>query len=434
MRDKNLPLDAAVTDMIAERLIRKGVIAADRRASFPDMNVFCPLPWMRASVTPTGKVVPCCYAEGDGFSDLHDTPLSEAWNAPAFRSMRLNMLRGRASPECVLCYAREKEGLRSHRQVAIDAHAQRMPAIANTGSDGGLASFEPVFLEIRFSNVCNLKCRTCGPHYSSSWYEDARKLGVEGLGAKVVSVSDDRAGLLAQIEDMLPRLTQIRFAGGEPLLMDEHYALLDLLIRNKRTDVVLSYHTNLSVLTHRGRDVTKDWARFRNVLVRASLDASGARGEYMRKGLDWNDAVRNRVRLRDACPNVRFLLFPTVSVFNILAVLEMHREWLRLGYIRADEIQLNALTWPAHYSVQVMPKSFKSIVRERYEAYIDGELSPLGESGRRAAEEFRAVADFMEAKDASGLLPEFRSLTARLDAHRGEDFVGVFPELSELLK
>lgn len=425
-------LDTAVADMIANRLADAGVIDGAAPGSFPDARTFCPLPWMRASVMPTGKVVPCCYAEGEGFADLRGATLKEAWNSPAIRRMRLNMLKGAPSPECALCYEREKQGLRSHRQVALDAHPPSLPSIARTARDGAVEPAEPVFLELRFSNVCNLRCRTCGPHFSSAWHEDARRLGDGGLASKIISPSGGPRAVLEQIESVLPGVAQIRFAGGEPLLMDEHYDLLELLIREKRTDVALSYHTNLSVLSHRGRDAARAWARFDNVLVRGSLDAAGARGEYIRKGLDWDAAVRNRGRMLDVCPEARFCLFPTVSILNVLAILDLHRVWRNTVGFAGDETQLNVLTWPRHYSVQALPEPFKRVVRERYERYIRDELRPLGEPGRKMAGELRAVLAHMTKRDESRLLPKFLSLTERLDALRGEDFAEVFPELNAL--
>jgi MoaA/NifB/PqqE/SkfB family radical SAM enzyme len=424
--------DEAVTDMIRQRLALAGAVDETSAAPFPDPRFFCPLPWMRASVMPAGGVVPCCYAEGEDFANLRDVSMEEAWNSPAMRRMRLNMLRGVASPECGLCYEREKEGLRSHRQVALEANPGRLPALARTGRDGRVEPFEPAFLELRFSNVCNMRCRTCGPQFSTAWYDDARRLGEAVPGPGAISPASAPGALLEQIERALPHVVQIRFAGGEPLLADEHYDLLDLLVREKRTDIALSYHTNLSTLALRGRDVTDRWARFKSVLVRGSLDAAGARGEYIRKGLDWNVAVENRRRIAERCPNVRFLLFPTLSVLNVLAVLDLHRDWRGLGF-ESDGFQLNMLRWPRHYSVQILPQAAKRVVRRRYEDYALRELRPMGNAGSAVSRELQSASDHMTLSDESRLLPQFREATAKLDALRGEDLLRTFPEFAELL-
>jgi uncharacterized Fe-S cluster-containing radical SAM superfamily protein len=94
------------------------------------------------------------------------------------------------------------------------------------------------FLDFRNSNLCNMKCRSCGPIFSSSWAEE--------LGNTIV--------LNQQATDFdsldLTNCEKIYFAGGEPLLNYQHYELLQRLIDLGR-DPVLIYSTNLSSLKYK---------------------------------------------------------------------------------------------------------------------------------------------------------------------------------------
>ena len=68
---------------------------------------------------------------------------------------------------------------------------------------------------------------------------------------------------------------QIYFAGGEPLIMDEHYRILEELERRGMFDVRLVYNTNFTQVRLKDRYVFDFWKKFKNVSVGASLDAMG---------------------------------------------------------------------------------------------------------------------------------------------------------------
>jgi organic radical activating enzyme len=95
----------------------------------------------------------------------------------------------------------------------------------------------------------------------------------------IIQGVEDADGLFDQLDSLLPHIEEIYFAGGEPLLMDEHYRLLDRLAERGLFDTPLRYNTNFSETRYKGRDVFDIWAQFSNVKVSASVDATGGRGE-----------------------------------------------------------------------------------------------------------------------------------------------------------
>ena len=103
-------------------------------------------------------------------------------------------------------------------------------------------------------------------------------------------------------------IEQIYFAGGEPLIMQEHYNILKELVKRERFDVKLIYNTNFNETMYKDLDVLEYWKLFDSVSIGASLDASGARAELMRKGSNWDKTVRNRIRMLTTCPNVDFYI------------------------------------------------------------------------------------------------------------------------------
>ena len=97
-----------------------------------------------------------------------------------------------------------------------------------------------------------------------------------------------------QLEPHFDTVERIYFAGGEPLMMEEHYRILKRLIKMGRSEVVLIYNTNLSTLNLKKDSVLDLWPQFDRVVIEASLDGSGERGEFVRKGLVWEEWKENR--------------------------------------------------------------------------------------------------------------------------------------------
>ena len=46
--------------------------------------------------------------------------------------------------------------------------------------------------------------------------------------------------------------------------MDDHYMLLEEMIRLGKTDIQLSYNTNISKLKYRDKDLIKLWSQFKH--------------------------------------------------------------------------------------------------------------------------------------------------------------------------
>jgi hypothetical protein len=213
--------------------------------------------------------------------------------------------------------------------------------------------------------------------------------------------------------------------------MKEHYYLLEKLIEAGKTDVRIQYNTNFSELAFKDKHVFEYWRHFKNVSVGASLDASGARAELMRKGTDWTQAVDNRRRMIAEVPHVDFYISATVSSMNVLHVLDFHREWTELGLIKAKDFNVNICQSPEWYRVDIFPEQFKQdVIVPAYEQHIEW-LTPQ-DNLKRATNGFRSTLKFMNSTDQSHLWPRFVEEGAKLDAVRREDFWATFPELASL--
>ena len=397
-------------------------------------KVFCIYPWTHIHAWPTGQAFPCCMSEPAGqIGDTKQQSLREIWNGPSMRQLRLNMTSERPSDACTRCYEQEQAGFFSGRLSANKHHGHHVDRVLETQADGTLDRFEMTYWDIRFSNLCNLRCRSCGHIFSSNWYQDQARLA--GPEWKRDNLPLKYAGrheldMWEQLEPHLDYVEQIYFAGGEPLLMEEHYRILEELVRREKFDVRLIYNTNFTQTYLKNRSVFEYWRQFRSVAVGASLDASGDRAEYIRKGTDWAQVVENRREMLRVCPEVDFYISPTLSIMNAWHLPDFHREWVDLGFIRPQDLNVNILQDPRHYRIDVATAAYKEKLEQRFQDHLAW-LRPQ-DPLQRATAGFESAIKFMWAQDNTHLLDQFWVRTRQLDSIRGERVLAWLPELAEL--
>ncbi len=398
-----------------------------------DSKVFCILPWIHLSAWPDGNVYPCCATwKAPPLGNLHKDALPDLWNSQSEKQLRLNMLRGEKSSACSRCYEAESHGSPSQRQRMNRNFPHRYELTESTKPDGSVEPFRLFYLDFRFSNVCNFRCRMCGPTFSSSWHADYAALTGKQSEAMALLRPGESDALWSQIEGILPNLEEIYFAGGEPLLMEEHFRILDFLAKRKLFHVRLLYSTNFSLTHFQDNDIFALWDKFETVHVGASIDAMGRRGEYIRKGQKWDDILANRKHMARVCPRAQFNLISTLSALNSLCLPDLQKEWIEKGYVLAKNIVVNLVMTPEHYQLQILPRSLKERVRERYDRHIREVLEPLGHEARGSVDYLKGAVEFMTARDLPEERRKFQEITAKLDVLRGESFADVFPELREL--
>jgi sulfatase maturation enzyme AslB (radical SAM superfamily) len=368
-----------------------------------------------------------------GLGSTKQNTLSKIWNDRPMRDLRSRMLNEQTSPACVKCYEQETAGFFSGRQSANKHFGHFINRVAETQPNGHLDRFEMTYWDIRFSNLCNLSCRSCGHIFSSSWHKDQAKL-VGNDWAKKNPVLNYAGRTETDIwEQLIPHLDyveQIYFAGGEPLMMEEHYNILDELERRKRWDVRLIYNTNFTHTRLKDRTVFDYWKRFQSVSVGASLDAQGPRGEYIRKGTDWDRVERNRHEMMQICPDVDFYISPTLSILNVWHLPDFHQNWVNKGLIRAQDLNVNILQDPAHLRIDIATTEYKQQIVEKYQQHLTW-LRPQDHLNR-ATVGFESAINFMMASDNTSLIPKFWNKTQELDQIRNESVLDVIPELTAL--
>lgn len=394
-----------------------------------DNGTICMLPWVHLFALQDGRTYPCCWSDWDhDLGSLHQQRLGEIWNGQHMRQLRKDMQAGIPSPVCKKCYDTEAGSMESLRQWSLMRYAHHSHVISETAADGS-APLRMVHLDMRWSNLCNLSCRMCGPVSSSSWYEEAEHLDQRRPLARHLRL-DATGQLWRDLEPLLTGVETARFAGGEPLLMPEHYRLLDHWIAAGHTDLHIKYSTNFTRFDFKQRNLFDLWQQFPRITVNASLDADGPRGEYLRHGLVWADVVANRRRMQQAVPHVRFTLSPTMTLFNALQICAFHRSWVEQQLINVDDIDINLLWSPPYLSMRVLPQRLKEQVAQQVSAHVAWLQSRS--AAARTKDQFLRFVDHMHSDDWQYLKERLQSVTAALDKSRDQDVREIFPELQEL--
>jgi len=389
-----------------------------------ESKTFCIYPWIHLHAYPTGEAYPCCHSEMKyPVGNCRTNTLAEIWQDQPMQKLREDMLSETPNVACGRCYEQEQSGFFSGRKSANKHHGHQIKKLEQN-------PFEMTYWDIRFSNLCNLKCRSCGHIFSSQWYQDQVKLaGSEwAKNHKVLNIAGRTdTDMWEQLLPHLDYVEQIYFAGGEPMLMEEHYLILDELVRRKKFNVRLIYNTNFTHTDLKGKSVFEYWKLFDSVAVGASLDGSGKHAEYIRKGTDWKQVEQNRIEMLQVCPNVDFYISPTLSIMNAWQLPDFHQDWVKKGFIKPQDLNVNILQDPVHLRIDIAPMKYKQRLRIKYEEHLDWlrEQDPL----QRASVGFKSAINFMMTTDNTHLIDTFWRKTHELDNIRSEKLLDVIPEL-----
>lgn len=253
-------------------------------------EIYCKAPWVSVSYMPGGKYLPCCAYSGSGF-DTREEMTDKVGGA---------FLRGEVPRECLGSCQPNQNGWRD--------------GFARFKTD--FKTHKIKYLDFRNNNLCNMKCRSCGPQFSTSWASEAKQNHI------VLHES-------VEIDDIdLSECEQVYFAGGEPLLNPQHYAVLEKLIA-QGSRPTLMYSTNTSVLGFKNYHVKDYWPHFGPINVHCSIDAVGPYAEVVRSGTVWSDVAANLEWLRTQ-PNVLMRIATVISAINIwfLPSLLEYFDWL----------------------------------------------------------------------------------------------------------
>lgn len=410
----------------------------DKQYNLTENKSFCMLPWTHLHITPAGVTAPCCVAtthSNPEIDNIRGSTIKSEINSDKMNNLRKSMLDGVLSKECTTCHLHEQQNITSTRQVLNRELSQYYDeAVPQTNIDGSLDDFKMRYFDIRFSNICNFKCRTCGPDYSSQWGLEINKNSNSDRQI-IIHVDNGKNKVIEEVLEQVPNMRLAYFAGGEPLITEEHYVILEEMIRTGAAkNVQLKYNTNASNFKYKDKDLLSIWKHFdKGVIVDASVDHYGSRAEYIRHGTDWA-TVESNIRLLRTLPYVSLRMNTVLSIFNILTIGDFYDYLIKndlynnqdMGYLVYNMIS------PAYLSCHILPPKYKTqgtnSIMTAISLLLQNKFSMAKIVQLKHAYTWSKTYDTWDIQK-----DEFKREINRLDILRNEDFRKTFPELAGLL-
>ena len=390
----------------------------------------CVLPWVHLHPFPDGNVSLCCFADHYPVGNLENKTIADIANSPLMNEIRKQLLTGNHGTEvkeaCKECWQKESIGVVSGRQWFNGFYGDdRIKEIVqNTNTDGSLTSrFKFRNMSNRVSNLCNYSCRSCS-HERSSVIAQER-----GHIKFVKSITEVQPNYM---NDLLPYMADVEtavFLGGESILIEEHDAMLEEIIRLGRQDEVqIIYFCNMSKLQHKGRSLIEYAKIFKDFTVNASIDAMGPRLELLRNGSNWDTVFKNLIELRDN--NVNLKVWITVSNVNAHHMPDLFKFLLDYNFIVGNNFEFSILNEPSWMNPRVMPQSLKDEITQKYKTFIDFiQNSKYNIDKKMFTERFDNFIQYMNSGNGTASIKNFLVKHSHLDTIRNQNLFDVYPEL-----
>lgn len=404
-----------------------------------DNKSFCSLLWMHAAVKTTGEHRACCLMsnhKNQGFARKPDgtiynwgtDSILEAHNSQQIREMRLKMLQGQEVPECTTCYTKENNGYPSRRLSSNSKFRKFNIDQAKSVTDGeGYTTQRPKFLDLRFGNLCNLKCVMCHSNSSSQWYDDHIKLYGEDEWAKNNLNFNGKKwvdkgqmdwwkseSFWNQIENLREDLRDLQMVGGEPLMIEKHYDFLQQLVdTGDSKNIRLEYDTNLTYLQPRVVDL---WKNFKRINVRVSIDDFGDRFRYIRYPGNYDKVIENLEILKSEVKGAVIQVAITWQVLGAFGLLELLDD---LGQRNmTDNLNIRILDTPEYYNCSILPEKTKKDIIQMYKnsMHYDKISHLIKYLENNPDEDEKEMQNFYKIQD-------------KLDLIRNQDWRKTFPKL-----
>ena len=325
------------------------------------------------------------------------------------------------------------------RKGMTNEFSQYIDPIKDTAPDGTLADMKLFYIDFRFSNLCNFKCRICSPVYSSSL---GAELASNTSSKSMTLIKEVGPRLYTEIKNQYTNVKKIYFAGGEPIMQKEQFQVLqDLINLGRASEVALVYNTNGSKFKNTMGNMFDYWEKFKQVDIIFSIDSYGKPAEYWRSGTNWEE-VESNIRLANShTANINPYIHSVVGWPNIFNWIEFIKYALDTKMIDNlfNAIDVTILDNPICYALGVVPKFKKDIIYNELLNLKEFILNHNTYNINKGTKLLDGVDMLMQSLHAEPRMghnkldkEEFRLRNTVLDEWRGEDFFSIFPEHEDM--
>lgn len=302
---------------------------------------FCLAKWTQVTMHLGAGLTHSCH-----HPTVHSIPLTELAENPGAlhnttfkKEQRKKMLNGERPAECDFCWRIEDNTgnisdrvLKSMDSFSINDHDD----IAQLTGDENVF---PRYVEVSFSNVCNLKCSYCGPTFSSKWVEEVSQHGAYKLSEYESFNEYSEHAQIKNSEDnpytdafwkwwpeASKHMHTFRITGGEPLLSKHTMKTLKFLLDNPNPELEVAVNSN-------GCPPQKIWLEFTDIVNKlistnsikkftlfVSAESVAEAAEFSRTGMDWNMFTSNVEYFLDNTTGTRVTFMAAFNIFSLTTI------------------------------------------------------------------------------------------------------------------
>lgn len=430
----------------------------------PKSPTFCGAKWYHASMWLNAGITTSCHHNPPHAIDLaaiksNPTALH---NTPTKKIERGMLQRGERPKNCQFCWVMEDLDPENVSDRVYQSTVSSEESLQYAFENSSDIDVDPHYLEVSFDPTCQLACSYCCPSISTSWARDIKQNGpYQSLPTDHRNhyTDDGRSARLYGHDEINPyveawfrwwdqslhrNLKQLRITGGEPMMSQHTWRLLDWLACNpNQSSTRIEITTNLTYNSDLVNRMLDQVSRMRQpVWIYTSGESTGARAEYVRDGHDWEQWQRNvdQVRTSGVVENVS--VTGTMSAVSndgfadwlsyVLEQKRLHgREWML--------ISVNLVRFPTFQNIVVLPQHLRDLYAQEIQSIMDrSDIDQLlgqyeQDHINRYIRYLRGVIEPHNDTDIDhlALQRDFKSFFTQYDARRGKDFKKTFPRLAE---
>ena len=384
---------------------------------------FCVMPFVHGFVTPN-IISPCC-----AYTDkIKLNSKQQYWTSEQLKNIQKNMLDNVRDDGCQICWQKEDRGFSSLRQHSNEIYAKELKEV----KEGKIPS-NPMYLDLRLGNLCNLKCRMCISEWSSQIageiLENPNEDWIDTPTQKVIGLDDDT---WETIEKWIPYVKRVFMTGGEPTIIQRNLDYIDKIIESDYAkEVELIFTTNATNINQKFIEKSK---LFKSVSFNVSIDAVGGLANYIRNPSDWKTIEGNMQKLYNAGMGVSFNT--TIQWLNMTRLNEIF-SYLKKCNIGFGGVWFQLVTDPYYLDPIFAPKFMKQkcindIEEFLLDPYLNDDKHSDILSGQLKTSLIETKNFLISNLDNVKHTAQFLKRMQILDRLRGQDIFQVLPELKQI--
>lgn len=379
-------------------------------------------------------------------SALHNTEFK--------KKIRAQMKQGTRPKECEYCWDIENLGPQHLSDRAYkSASPWASPLLSRIATAPPTQNFNPTYVEVSFSNVCNFKCSYCSANFSTSWKEDLRKNGpyLTRAGEQTMKILEEEGNPYIEAfwkwwPDLVPDLQTFRITGGEPLMSPNTFRVMEYLSENPQPQMEFFVNSNFGAPEARFEKfmkLAKDLSlqnKVRDLGVFTSLDAWGSRAEYIRNGLQL-DVFQKRVeRFLSEMPQAKLTLMVTFNALSVtsfkdfLIYLKHLKQISRGGDSPRVVMDISYLRYPTAQSIRILTPDYLRHMEDCHQ-FLLNELEAGQSFTNHEVAKFERTYEWMKRAPEPWRVSmdrrNFFRFFSEHDERRKTDFLATFPEMEE---